>query len=512
MKPRLIQTLMLPMLLMLAGRTPSVAAAEKVMSIEGLVAIKSDWNDSVGAEFRLDGRYSSLTGRHALRFEKCDLQFRSVNELPRLTGDNRNVEVVGKIAKDKDQLYFAISRLKKLPTELESFRRRRSKISGTKPEPWYALGQWARERSLFYGDKELAAIADTAFLDGINVERKNITTWNSATLKSLVTKAASLQLPESMRQVFTHEAYQQAARAIRKRDDGEELEKFVEQMATDLPGSADVSKAAVTKLRDKYLAEPLAVYTAANSEQRRALHRIFRNDIVLATVVSQVKSDGSNGFDIADSIEKQVPERTDLTAAYRDRAIKFRTDNLAASTRQDILELRAILQQRKQTQQATDVVRRWLALRDESLQRDDRDVPGELIRLSEEYITLLRDQPAAAALLMRAYKQSPQPQIAAKLKGLGYKQQSDRWLNNAEIKSAPESDIERAMRQGRVTLGMTAKQVRGSQGFPNRVVRIATNGKINTIWIYEQGTGSRMVIHFIRAIQRDDPKVVAISR
>lgn len=509
------------------------AGAVPTHSVESFNGLKSRWQNfaETGITLKVEGR-RGFFARTLLRFRNCELSFRpkSGTEFPKLSGTGRNIEVLGRLEKRNGELEFVVEQLTERPSDLETFQIKQGDIRSDEPDEWYSLGDWAARRAAFYKDEALKQKAEEAYRKGIAGERRQLAEGDVDGLMRLAAKAARLNLPDSLRLEFLHEAYQLRWEALQKappdspgRSAGTgnapttgktqtAAQELARQLADDLPGCRQPLESPLSELRKKYWDNPLTVYRTANDETRRQLHRMFYCEIVLKEILKQAKADGSNGFDIAQAIDRQVPERHALAETYRKRELDFKLARVETDSRQQVLQLAEQFRRRHEPQKARQAVKQWL---DAKAKRVREEGPAGLVKIADEYEELLDDQETAAKLLMEASRQIPNSEeIAAKLNRLGYRRADGQWISDEALEKRPPDPVQRAVREGRVVAGMTPEQVRKALGAPTSTTRIATAGRISEVWSYGERGTSRLAIHFLRrsAETTQDAQVVGISQ
>jgi hypothetical protein len=485
-------------------------AAEPVRSIEHFNQLKSKWPDFVDSRtlLKLEGRCSAIS-KNTLRFQHCDLSFRSSRRkgFPKLIGSGNTIDVLGHLIDDDGKLVFMVDRFHQRPSDLATFRSKARLLSKDDVQQWSALAQWAKGRAAFYHDKKLHEQAETASLQGILIERRQLLSGKPAGLIAktdglfaLAQKVARLKLSQALRFELIHEAYRLLWESAQK-EEQPKLQKLANRLADDLPGCATPLQLPQPKLRKKYQDDSLSVYRAANEAGRRKLHRIFYSEIVLRMILKQTEPDGSNGFEIAGKIEKQLPEQHALAESHRDRELAFKLSRVTLLTRQEMLTLSEQFRLRKQPQKEQQTRKAWVADKTKQL-RDDG--PAGLIDAAEMHQELLNDLQSATSLLLEARKQNPDSQeiseqIDRRLHQLGYSFKNGELLSNAEAEALRRASLRQA---GRTNVGMTAEQIRKAIGSPTSITRIATSGRMNEVWSYGARETTRLIIHFQRHARR----------
>ena len=491
------------------------AAAAEPQSIESFLAQKENWRAyaQAGLTLRLEGRYTGLS-RRIIRFENCDLFFEAPSgaELPRLVGSSRTAEVTGHLIQRGGRFVFIVRGLTSRPSDLESLRARRAEIIRRgDAESRYVVGEWAARRADFYEDEELQREADAVNLEGLTIERNALAADDIDGRLALAEKARRLELPDAVRVELLHEAYRIEWDDLRKPEQPNQ-QGFLEKLARDLPGSTEPLKALAPELEKSYSALPLAAYTRADLSERRTLHRLFYTEVVLAMILRDVQPDGRNGAEIAQRIEERLPERRALAQQHRNAELQWRLTRVASLPRSEMLALAEEFAEGGQPDKAVETKQNWLAARTERLRQDGA---SGLVVAAEEYVNLLDDRETAIKLLLEAYRLAPESkQVAAALGRHGYVWRLGQWLPAEEAEAIPLSPVQQAIREGRISAGMTAVHVRQALGAPSSITRVATAEQVNEVWTYGEPNSSRLAIHFLRPRQRPpaEARVAGISQ
>ncbi len=511
MSQRIFPSAALLTVLGLACFWPSkTAVGASVQSIESFLGLKSKWGQFADAKtaFKLEGRYSSISPKF-LRFRNCDLKFQSALgvQFTKPSHRDKTIEVTGHLIRLGGQLLFVVERYHERPSDLDTARGKKRLIDGEKPGDWYELAEWLSARSAFYQDEELAKVAKESYQNGIDAERRRLPPKDPQALEKLAAKVARYKLSDLLRMELIHEAYQLRWEAGRKGAE-KQLRELAGQMARDLPGSQIPLEPPEPELQKKYWESPLAVYREADAHGRRKLHRVFYSEIIQTSIERKAAPDGSDGYKIAEEIDKQLPERHALAESYREKELALKFSKVATMTQPEMLELSAQFEARMQSEKSLSTKKKWLAARREQLSKDGL---AGLTRAAELYLELLKDEKTAADLLKGAYKLSPDSkEIIDKLNKLGYRLSGGKWLTTRERESLPEDPIQRSIRQGVVVVGMTRSQVRKTLGDPTSMARIASARHIIEVWIYRDAD---LWVGFERRRQKrgDESKVVGIS-
>jgi len=286
-------------------------------------------------------------------------------------------------------------------------------------------------------------------------------------------------------------------------------------MAKELPGSTAPIKADEPELRMKSRGDPVVVYNASTSspEDRLKLHRHFYREVLLAKILSSSAGDFSNGFEIADRIDKQIPEKHDVAETHRERQLAFEQSHTNLLSRRNVQLLSERLQQRNRPKAAREALLSWLKAKETQYRPQG---PAGLIRLSEEYVSLLDDRKTAADLLIEATKNSPKTEeITQRLERLGYRFQNGKWMSDEARKGDPSKAETKNRHNGLIEVGMAPDDVwKVLGGAPSSVARVATSDLVIEVWSYGQRGRQRIIVRFERRRTQasSQAKVVEISQ
>ena len=385
--------------------------------------------------------------------------------------------------------------MREVASDLEKFLELQRKVRQQPADKWYELGRWAETRGEFYKDDVLLARSEDAYRHAIALERKELAQEKPEALLDLAEKSSKYRVPLALRQEIIHEAFYRLWKGSQK-SAIPEVEELASRMAKQLLGSSDENYLPDGLLK-KYLAAPVETYASADASDRKKIHRWLYADLMMRTIVSRLNGDASNGFEIADQIDRVIPEQHSRAEEYRDRALKSRAAEIDKLTRTQVIELAEKYRSRGEPKQADQVLESWLTKRLRALDPDDTE---GLLDVTDDYRRLLRQQALADRLLIDAWKHNPKAgDIIERLKELGYRLFEGNWLSASEFSDRPEGQLEQAIRQGRVETGMTAGNVRRALGEPLSKARAATAGQVAEVWTYGLSDASRLVVRLVKA-------------
>ena len=458
----------------------------------------------------VEGRWA-LMGKNQIKFKNCSTPFRSELPIPVLVHKSPTLEVSGELTEENGRKLFLISTVRELPTDMIRFLQIRQKIRGENPADWYQLGDWAESRGRFYDDPELLEKSTESRARGFQIERRQLPDNDPPARFALATKAETLGIPVELRAELIHEGYHlRRLQVAAAKAGGQEL---AADLARAYPESGVPLVPFPGELRKQYLNRPLPTYVAADAATRKQLHRVLWMEVELQLLQGQAAADGGNGFEIAELIDQRLPEFHALAEQYRDRALALRAEKVARLSRTEVVDLQREYKERKQDEQAAAVVESWLTLRRKALLPDDTE---GLLELAEDYSRLLGRSDKESRVLLEAYEKyrgvtAVATGIATRLQHLGFEQRDGRWLTADEIQKLPTSQLEQALREGRVENGMTGAQVLKSLGTPLTSTRMVSAGQVVEIWTYGQANSSRLVVYLSKR-SAPDSKVVGIDQ
>ncbi len=485
------------------------AFAAGAYSVEEFMARKDKWNELQSVQVRVEGRYASI-GKNIVRFERCPLTFRGKREFGKPIRNTRSVEVSGYLSRQGARHVFVVLSLRELASDGERFRTELGRIERDNYAETYELCEWALRRGRFYDDKKLTATAQTTCQRTISMERRAKARGDSGLLLGLSEKAWQFQLPDAFVNELKHEAYVVRWQQLKKQSaSAQQLEALARELSDKLPGATAPLKALSQETADAYAASPLTYYSKADADQRKRLHRRLRNAIWQKRILLEANAEGSNGFEVAALLDEHLPEQHALAESFRERELQFEFVRAEKLTRRRMLALAARFKERKNAVRAKETIERWLAAREEQYRQDGE---SGLLQLADEYVTLLDDSERAAPFLTEAYGRNPKSkEINSRLQRLGYTLRDGKWLTREQSKTLPVSELTQAMREGRVSVGMTAQQVHKTLGRPTSVVRSVTAGEVSEVWIYGDRNSSRLTVSLLRRPTRRDATVVDVA-
>jgi len=503
-------------LFVLAILSPTLVWAEDAaLSVEQFNKLKGNWPNyaAVGTPLTVEGRFSSFS-RNSFRLRNCELLFQAQTGVffAKPTDPDKIVQLTGRLSQRGKKLIFLISRLKELPSDFDTFRRRELQLDRDDAEPWYDLGKWARNRSQFYEDKQLASEAETAIVKGLTIELRKLKRSDATGLHNLADKALQLNSAPRFQMQLRHQAlladWNNIQNLPAKAEQKKLYDPLLKQLEEFLPGASVPINQWDKKLANRYETTPKTTYENADDKQRVRLHRLFYIAVAEQKFQSELDPSGHNGNAIAIKIEEVIPERKSLAETYRLKEIEYKFERVANSTKAELLALVRELEDRKDKKRADQAQQVWLNALAERMKPDGVD---GLMQVAQEYLNIRNDKQQAVELLIAAYKLEPESKpVTQFLNQLGYKLHKGEWISNEKMQNLPVDKIAQAMRQGRVSVGMSPVQVRKMLGQPGQRSRLATRNEISEVWVYGQPGGNQLAIQFQRRKLDSEAKATVV--
>ena len=483
----------------------AILAADR--SIEYFVSQRDQWQKVIGVTQTLEGRISTFNSK-SVRFRKCPIPFHFAGKIPKLDSTVQNVEVTGELSRENGRIIFYVKSLKKMPTDMEKIVREETKIDRAKPREWYALADWAKQRADFYNDKKLTQKALSAYKNGIDADYRQLLVKQPESLLKLADRAQQYQLDPLFFDALRHEAlvlnWQQLQQ--QKKPDRSAL---ISQLLKYYPTAKTPQKKDNPEARKAYLENQNKVFQQADKQKRQSLVRWFYSELLLDEILKKLGAGGSNGFEIATLITKQLPERTDLIDQYQNMQLDYDFNRVDELPRQYVLDLSEEYKRRGNQKKAKQTLTNWLGNRQKKLEANDAD--GR-IGLARDLLKIMDDKATAEKVLLQAWKLNPKStEVAALLGRMGFMLQKDKWLTPKEVKEYRDDPIRKAIRNGTVVVGMSRAQVKKALGAPTQIGRSISGGKINELWIYGEASNQGLIIQLDRKQRSKEFKVVRIK-
>lgn len=479
----------------------------------------SQWNQAVRDGRIVEGQVVSVEGRRAYSAEKtvylqrCLGAFRLSDASQDSALKGARVRIRGTVVaarKGNTGPIIRVDRLDELKSEVQEYLARRRGLKLPTSKDWIELADWARDRGEFFHDSELTDLGREAVDKAMELERKGLAASENPekAAEALVERADQLGASEPLVASLRHESWVHRWQSAEKAGP-QALNVFSEEFARAFPIQvAAIVTAANDELFRRYQVQPVFVYDGAEPEERAKLLRLVYATSVLSVLKSKLAADKTNAFEIAAEIERQTPEFAAVAESLRDEALASRAAEVEKLTRSEVLSLSDDYRGRNHLDQARGILETWVTLRRKRLGPDDTE---GLLEVSEDYRRLLGRSDYADRLLMETWARARNPDLAEALEKRGFRLKGDRWLTQSEYDLRPEGRLERALREGRIEVGMSSAQVRQALGLPLRASRFVTAALVQEVWEYG-GSGTKFVVQLSRRKNETELTVVSVGR
>jgi hypothetical protein len=482
------------------------ASHAAVFSIQEFDEVRDRWLD---LEATVEGRRTTYT-QSMIKLRNSTIKFKPTSPLPQLEQKRATLRLTGTLKKEEGQYVFYVRQVEEVPNDMEQYQARERDIKKTVPREWYELADWVEKRGRYYQDSDLLDKAREARRKGFEIQRHQLPDHDSLGRIELAGRTGTLGISDVIRQDLIHEAYLIRRKSVLEKPEPAAEQQLLADMERDLPGCKTPLPADDPTLRQKYSANPESIYEKAGPEERKRLHRVLWSGVSLSLLEQKLAPDFQNGFDIAATIDQELPEFHARAETYRDKVLEMRSKQVANLTRAEVQKIQQDYRDRQQARLGDEAVESWLQWKKKRLAPDDAE---GLINLADLYVEMLKQPQTKIRLLLEAAKLNPNSAVLQeRLQQLGYRQDGDKWISEAELLARPISDLEKALKDGNIVVGMTAVQVQKSMGIPTATTRIAAVGQVNEIWTYQlPGSAKPFVIYLSRRLPATDTFVIGVD-
>lgn len=465
-----------------AGRS----LAQTPIDVPQLIEMKAKW--PAMAEKRekimLEGRFQFRNGQK-LRLQRCDdLAFWLADGLrmPRRTSPRDTIEIVGYLKQTSKEMQFVVQRISIGIGDLERVAALRRTLPQDKPGIWYAHADRVAKDARFYGDAELLKEAESLRSDGFAIERRALRPGDARALRKLAAKSVEVGLGENLQAEMIHRALRWEWDRERRKPKPD-VSAFLKKLEAELVDCKKPIRGRDANLRVQYAKDPVKTYAGSRLDARPRCHRYFYREILLPTILAKLQKDNSNATVVAKELRDVIPEEGERAVELEMKHLEWRVSGITNTTRSDMLDIVDLLMRAGETDKAREAKIRWVKA---SEQRLVKRGPAGLVQSATEYDSLLKDRTNAVRLLKQAWNQSNEKkEIEQKLQSYDVFRQDGKWVAEANLRKEPEDEMQEALREGRIILGMTSDQVSKSVGKPDRVVRFVSARSVHTVWIYQ---------------------------
>jgi len=499
-------------LLLLAGSflPGSAFGAENVWSVEKLNGTKP-WDKFVESALpiRVEGRLGGFGGGQ-LRLLRCDAKFMVDSHKLRSVAPKSTIELTGRFRKDGSKLEFTVEELRVVPSYVDQYDVRSSRLKRGTSGEWNELGDWISQLGRFYEDAELIKKGDEAYTKAIETEYAALKPDDAEGRFSLATRIDERKLSARRKMELVHEGLHIRWQRLQKATpaDLKAWQDFTEGLADHLSGTTQPILKLVRELQERYELDPVSTYRKADDELRNQLHRLFFVFATRKRLLQNSEADGRDGEEIADQIAELIPEEAALAEDQRRQNLTYRVAHLETATRTEIEDLAVKLRERNQNDKANQALVSWVKSHESRLKGDG--IVG-LLQLAEEYLSLLNKEAEAVEYLADAYRIDPTyEETKTRFAALGYQWRNSRWS-----KAEPGRPVESTMSDNKSPTGirrdMSATDLRNLLGEPSSLSRAITSRGITEVWSYGPAGTSRLVVQLEQKGADATPKVTAYS-
>lgn len=500
------------LLLLAGGSLPGAASgAETVWSVEKLNGTKP-WDKFVESSLpiRVEGRIGGFGGGQ-LRLLRCDAKFMVDSHKLRSVAPKSTIELTGHFRKDGSKLEFDVDELRVVPSYVDQYDVRSSRLKRGTSEEWDELGDWISQLGRFYEDEELLKKGTEAYSKAIETDYAALKPDDAEGRFSLATRMDERKLSARRKMELVHEGLQIRWQLLQKvtPPDLKGWQEFAERLADHLPGTTQPVLKPMRELQERYELDPVSIYRKADDELRKQLHRLFFVSVTRKRLLhNAAEEDGRNGEGIADQIAELIPEEAALAEDQRRQNLAYRLAHLETATRIEIEDLAAKLRERNQNDKANQALIGWVKSHESRLKGDG--IVG-LLQLAEEYLTLLNKEAEAVEYLADAYRIDPTyEEIKTRFAALGYHWRNSRWIKAEAGRPAEPTTSDNTSPTG-ISRDMSATELRNLLGEPSSLSRAITSRGITEVWSYGPVGSSRLVVRLEQKGADATPKVTTFS-
>ncbi|MDG1897473.1 MAG: hypothetical protein P8J37_21465 [Fuerstiella sp.] len=485
--------------------TSSASSMGQTMSVPEFLAEKDKWN-----EWSLRKKTLSVSGRYEGRLSK---QFRfsklpmlitpqRITVLPKDVKAGQRVTVSGLLHRSGTRFGLEVTRIAVGSTDTERMIRKVDRNATDKPDVMYKIADEYAEIAAFYDDQELTfnvgKLREKAFMLQRDQSRND-----SAGLVRLAKQAESTGVPTALVAAIRFQSLVVAANS-----DKRNIDEVLADIRLHLEGWDRVSAMLEQAAEERFLQNPVIEYETADRVSRQRMHRRLYRLHRLPQILNQLKPDASNGPEIAQRLETELPEESKAIEETRKRFLDARLAAVPRLNRNQLEELAVMLRDFGREKETNETISRWLRAQEKRL--DNGELDGILAVADEQLFAFERwknpvHRDAGVERLKKAWflSKDSAPKDAAlieqRLGRLGWTRLHDKWLTDGQITNLPRNDVELAMREGRVVAGMKPHQVVGTLGEPNRKIRVISARYVEEIWIFGEDGSTAITVHLQRS-------------
>ena len=481
----------------------TATAEAEVLTVPVLLERQGQWDawSKAKKQIQVTGRYRSRIGDE-LHLQKLDLSFvpQRGMQFPKRLHAGTRLTIFGRISTGGKRPEFRMSRCNVGRPDEDSFQQEFSLISVDKASARYALVDRYHQTAEFYGDSKLEHVLQQGRATTFAQQRSEAGN-DPVALWKLIDPGPGFAIDDHLK---LHIQFQVMVLRSQKESPGQVLD----DLRMYLPGWNQTTASISPKIARAFETEPVAAWGREQEAGQRQLERLLYRQVRLQEITKGVKTDGSNGLELAAVLRKELPEEVetirDLESGWADHELQ----SVATLPKRRLEALITLLAEHQRDDDIRSGVDTWL---EQQIRRfRDSGLEGE-VRVGEEHFYAFErwKQPKHREQGIEWFKKSWQTarkvspddaeEIGQRLERLGWTRMHDRWMTLEEVRQLPATDIGRAAREGKVVAGMSPAQVRKIHGEPDRRVRIASSRHVEEVWTYGKRGNSRLAVFLRRA-------------
>ena len=474
------------------------------MSVREFVTARSKW-----AEWSQQAKVLSISGRYEGRLSK---QFR-FSKLPMLITPQRTtvlpnnvtagqrITVSGVLQRSGTRFGLEVTRIAIGSTDTERMIRKVDRAGSDKPDVMYEIADEYAEIAEFYADSELtfniAKLREKAF--GIQRDQNSN---DPAGLLRLAAQAEKTGVPPAVIDAIRFQSLVVAANSpVRDRD------KVLVAMRQQWKGWDRVISMLDESAEERFLKDPVAEYEAADTVSRQRMHRRMYRMHRLPQILKQLRPDTANGLEVVWLLEQELPEETAAVEKIKTDFVDARLAAVPRLNRKQLEELGATLLEFGREPEIRQAITRWLKAQEDRL--DNGQLDG-ILAVADEYQFVFErwndpahreaedDRLKTAWFLCKDDAPKEATRILQRLERHGWTRLHDKWLTAGQVTNLPRDDVQLAMREGRVVVGMNPHQVVGTLFEPTRRIRVISARYVEEIWVYGDDGSTAITVHLQR--------------
>lgn len=495
----------------------STAFAAETITVQSFLAQKEKW--PIWAQKKtpltIDGRYEGRVARQ-FRLSKFPLLITPsrITALPPGIQNGERMTVSGLLKRSGTRYAMEATRIAVGRTDHERMAARVEKLGDDDPELWYPLADEYSLIAEFYRDNFLKTQVQSLRQNAFKLQRQQSAN-DSARLASLIEKGTELGIDPDVLAAIRFESIVSLTKT-----QPANVAQLEQAIKSHLPGWDQANGKLEADVEQRFLKDPAEEYEFSSTTVRAVMHRRLYRRVHVAAMLKGLQKDGSNGLSLAETIQRELPEEQTEISRLRDAYIDFRVSRVARRTQRELAELTQMMVEFGREAEQLPTVQAWLA------EQDKRLSDGELssiVRTAADYDFAYErwkqaeHKQTAIDLLKRAWiiasKVAPveADNIAKRLEHFGWTRLKDVWMTSEQVAALPADDIELAMKEMRVVVGMKADQVIANLGQPQKKIRVISARMVEEIWIYGDKNADEILVHMQRSRRQSADEAVATS-